>query len=230
MEIPPIANLRELDSRAIGTKLATTNARMDSHTLESSKLVVILKERQPSNFKTLKKWVKKVVGLDVRSELYKVAVAWQMVTEMQPDQDGDKIYASISEPEFDRAPLRWHMLTSAILNRLDKEHPDDHTLRQSTREAVAVVYRTLSRTGADQLKNILKALDQEEKPEEEEIAPLTAEFLTELAKRSKARLEVTKEPAVLEFAAQVFQALADLANSPSGSDCTSGSDPAAPTA
>jgi hypothetical protein len=208
-EVPSIADLRKLDDREIGTKLAVAARKMDSDTLENGKLVFVLKERQPESYKTLKKWVKKITGIEARSELYKIAIAFRMVG--VPGANGS-LYGEITEPEFDRAPLRWMMTTAAILNKLDKDFANDEIVVAKCREQVALVYRTIPKAGGDRLKAILKSLNpQETEIEEDLLRPYTAEELVLLVKGIKTRLELTADAPVRELAAKAFAALAELA-------------------
>ena len=205
--------LAKLDTETLGKRLADKVVKADSTTLELGKIVVVLDQaRDKSQYKTLKKWVKNVTGIEVQSEVYKAANSFAMVTFDTPAENA--VFAGfITESEYDQTPIRWHYIVSSILNRLaHKDHKDDAILAAEVREQIAVVMRSLPKDGSEKLRGLLAALKGEEDEAGDENTPLTVEELSEIGKKLKNRIDITTDMAALAHASKVFAALSDYAS------------------
>jgi len=207
-DIPSYKTLAGIASDVFGARMVEKVTKTESNTLELGKMAAILdSKRDTATYKTLKKWVKHVTGIEMPSEVYKAALSFSMVTFNEPAKDS--VFAGyIVEAEYDQTPVRWHYVVSSILNQLaSKEHKGDAILAAEVREQVAAIMRGLPKNGGEKLKALLSALKPPESEAGSETEPLTVDELTEIAKRLKTRLDLTKDMPTLEHASNVFNAL-----------------------
>ena len=154
-----LADLRALSTETFIIQMKDSATRQASTHLALGKYLTVLDEsRDAEKHKTLKGYVKKLLGLDVESASYKCKNAFGMV--------GEGV-GTILEAHYDAARLNWLLTVSSIMGYLEKQP----VLVEATRENVAVILRTPNKATDAALKAIRDSLkpegEKEEKDEEE---------------------------------------------------------------
>ncbi|HEX8312325.1 MAG TPA: hypothetical protein VF614_13475 [Chthoniobacteraceae bacterium] len=167
--------LRALSSDDLVAQIKSSAVRQSSAHFALGKMVFVLDEsRDSEKHKTLKGYVRKLVGEEIEPASYKVANAFSLVGEG---------HGTISEAQFDACALNWVLTVSAILNFLEK-HDDETGAR--VREAVAMLIRTPTEKTGKALKAIKDSLKPESEgagagegsDEETNVVPIGLDFLT----------------------------------------------------
>jgi hypothetical protein len=165
--------LRALSSDDLVAQIKSSAVRQSSAHFALGKMLVILDEsRDCEKHKTLKGYVRKMVGEEIEPASYKVANAFALVGEG---------HGTITEAQFDGSALNWLLTVSAILNFLEK-HDDDTGAR--VREAVAILIRQPTEKTGKALKAIKDSLKPEaeggegEGGDAENVVPIALDFLT----------------------------------------------------
>ena len=159
-----LADLRALSTETFIIQMKDSATRQASTHLALGKYLTVLDEsRDAEKHKTLKGYVKKLLGLDVESASYKCKNAFGMV--------GEGV-GTILEAHYDAARLNWLLTVSSIMGYLEKQP----ALVEATRENVAVILRTPNKATDAALKAIRDSLKPEgEKEEKDEEAEKEAE-------------------------------------------------------
>jgi len=144
--------LRALSVDDLIAQLKTAAVRQSSQHIALGKMLVVLDDqRDEETDKTLKGFVRKMVGEEIEPASYKVAKAFSIVGEG---------HGTILETQFDACALNWLLTVSAIVGFLEKH---DAETGARVREAVAMLLRSPNeKTGA-----ALKAIKDSVKPESE---------------------------------------------------------------
>ena len=159
-----LADLRELSTETFIIQMKESAARQSSTHLALGKYLFVLDEsRDAEKFKTLKGYVRKLLGLDVESASYKCKSAFGLVG------DGP---GTILEAHYDAARLNWLLTVSSIFGYLEKQ-PDP--IVEATRENVAVILRAPNKATDAALKAIRDSLKPEDEKDAEGDLPEVAE-------------------------------------------------------
>ena len=158
-----LADLRALSTETFIIQMKDSATRQASTHLALGKYLTVLDEsRDVEKHKTLKGYVKKLLGLDVESASYKCKNAFGMVG------DGP---GTIMEAHYDASRLNWLLTVSSIMGYLEKQ-PE---IREATRENVAVILRAPNKATDAALKAIRDAIKPEDEKDAEGDLPEVAE-------------------------------------------------------
>lgn len=204
-KITTFGELQALENDALAKRAASITSKAGAATLELGKILAVLDARRED--KTLSAYARTVLGVEIESTCYKVAVAFGGIV-------GDGGHGSVIESQFDVVPVRWHVVVSSILNQMEKDKRDD-SFRAEIRENVATVLRERPDKGHDTLKAILATVKPEKKEPEggedenaQTIVPAdgisAADFIRFLGKK----LEEETNTAALTNASEAFASLA----------------------
>ena len=148
--IVAISDLRALSAESLIITMKESALKQTSQHIALGKMIVVLDEgRDEEKHKTLKGYVRKLLGLEIEPASYKCAKAFSIVGEG---------HGTITEPHYDACKLNWLLTVSAILGFLEK-HPADVGAR--TRESVAIILRAPNKA----TDAALKAIKDDLKPE-----------------------------------------------------------------
>ena len=158
-----LADLRALSTETFIIQMKDSATRQASAHLALGKYLFVLDEsRDAEKFKTLKGYVRKLLGLDVESASYKCKSAFKMVGEGA---------GTILEVHYDSSKLNWLLTVSSIMGYLEKQP----ALVGATRENVAVILRAPNKATDAALKAIRDSLKPEDEKDAEGDLPEVAE-------------------------------------------------------
>ena len=208
-KITAFGELNALENEALAKRARAITQKAGSATMELGKILAVLDARRED--KTLATYARSVLGTEIDSSGYKVAVAFGLVAS-----------GVVTEGEFDLVPVRWHIVVSSIENQMEKDERADD-FRAEIRTQVGNVLRERPDKGHDTLRAILSTIKpvtttpaqpkdgtdagQGGNVREIPVDFLSAEFIRFLAKK----IEAEENPETLKLCADGFRALADIA-------------------
>lgn len=202
--------LNALENEDLAKRARVITQKAGTATLELGKILAVLNARRED--KTLQSYARSILGVEIDSTAYKVAVSFGLVSR-----------GTVAETEFDEVPVRWHVVVSSIENQMERDERDE-TFRAQIRDQVAAVLCERPEKGHETLRAILATVKPAPEPgagaepSEENANPgatgaavpvdvLSADFIRFLAKK----IEAETNPEVLKLCSDGFRALADLA-------------------
>ncbi len=202
-----IESLRALSVDDLIAQLKVAAVRQSSQHIAIGKMIVVLDDqRDEEKDKTLKGFIRKMIGEEIEPASYKVAKAFSLVGEG---------HGTITETQFDNSALNWLLTTSAIIGFLEKH---DAETGARVREAVAMLLRAPNEKTGKALKAIKDSLKPEsevgdgEGDKDKELTELPVDLLTaEHVKALHAALEVCEDEATLAMMWKGFRALHSIA-------------------